>query len=58
MIQHQVQQLLADWREAERELEVADDERRAEELRARVAELRDAYQRVIATAQPSETEPA
>jgi hypothetical protein len=49
MIQQPVQQLLAEWREAEREASRADDPAHRESLTSRVVQLREAYHRAIAS---------
>ena len=61
MIQQRVQELLAEWRDAERRLEQADDPQHAAELETRVQHLREAYQQAIAAADESfatEVDPA
>ena len=61
MIQQRVQELLAEWRDAERRLEQADDPLHAAELETRVQQLREAYQQAIAAADESlatEVDPA
>ena len=62
VIQQHVQQLLAEWREAERELNQTDDPDRIADLTDRIAQLRDAYQSRVASVELStpaaEGEPA
>jgi hypothetical protein len=53
MLQQSVQELLAEWREAERQLELTVDAASTAELRARVDELRTAYQEATAVARTS-----
>ncbi len=49
MIQQRVQQLLAEWREAERELARTSDPVRHDDLSGRFRQLRDAYHEATAS---------
>ena len=48
MIQQRVQQLLAEWREAERELAQTSDPAGQDDLSSRIRQLRDAYHEATA----------
>ena len=53
----EAERVLAQWRELERELETADDDGR-EDLQARIRELRDRYQVLIADVEGHWLEPS
>jgi hypothetical protein len=57
MSMQNAEKLLSAWRELERELETADEDGR-EDLQARIRELRDHYQELVATAREPDAGPA